>query len=238
MTSATAVYASTWYAATAYQNLGTSNNTVAATFTYQGAEGNGGVAVERRWNDSSQEGDFAFVNTGATPPVIALQELTGGWTAGTSANSSALTLTAGSSYTLTITDNGTTVTAYLYDDVGLQSCNITPTLSTSNQEAMFGWLGTTASFTFASPITAIATQIVATPTFSPGAGTYTTPQSVTSAGSANRDPRKLPRQPFGESLNSLKIGKNARIGLTLYKRRVVISPHLSFALLSGFARIK
>jgi hypothetical protein len=44
-TSASAVYAGTWYAATAYQNLGTSQNSISATFTHQGAEGGGGVAV-------------------------------------------------------------------------------------------------------------------------------------------------------------------------------------------------
>jgi hypothetical protein len=52
-------------------------------------------------------------------------------------------------------------------------------LSTSNQEAMAGWIGLTTSFTFASAITGVATSIVATPTFSPAAGTYTSAQSVT-----------------------------------------------------------
>jgi hypothetical protein len=94
-----------------------------------------------RWNDSSQEGDFAYINTNTTPPVIGLKELTSGWSSGTSSSSSSLTMTAGNIYVLTITDNGTTVTAYMYDDVGLQSCSITPTLSTSNQEVMFGWVG-------------------------------------------------------------------------------------------------
>lgn len=177
--SSSAVYGGTWTAATCYRNLGTSNNTVAVTFTYQGAEGGGGAAVGLRWNHSSQLGDFAFINTNASPPVIALRELTSGWTSGTSATSSSLTLTAGNTYTLTITDDGSTVTAYLYDDAGLQSCNITPTVSTSNQEAMAGWIGLSTSFTFASAITSVATSIVATPTFSPGAGTYTSAQSVT-----------------------------------------------------------
>ena len=162
---------------TAYRNLGTSNNTVAATFTYQGAEGAGGVAVGLRWNDSTQAGDLAFINTNASPPVIALRELTAGWISGTSSNSSSLTLTAGNTYVLTITDNGTTITAYLYDDVGLQTCSITPTLSTSNQEAMVGWIGLTTSFTFASAITGVATSIaVQTPIFSPGPRGRTPPR--------------------------------------------------------------
>lgn len=46
--SSSVIYAGTWYAATAYQDLGTTKNTVAATFTYQGAEGGGGVAVGLR----------------------------------------------------------------------------------------------------------------------------------------------------------------------------------------------
>lgn len=177
--SSSTVYGGTWTGATCYRNLGTNNNTVAVTFTYQGAEGGGGAACGLRWSNSSQQGDFAFINTNASPPVIALRELTSGWTSGTSAASSSLTLTAGNTYTLTITDDGTTVTAYLYDDAGLQTCNITPTLSTSNQEAMTGWIGLSTSFTFASAITGVATTIAATPTFSPAAGTYTGAQSVT-----------------------------------------------------------
>src|SRR5262249_20168639 len=76
MASASAVYASSLAGATAYHNLGTSNNTTAVTFTYQGPEGGGGVAAGLRWSDSSQEGDFAYIDTNATPPVIQLQELT------------------------------------------------------------------------------------------------------------------------------------------------------------------
>ncbi len=70
--SASAVYGSTLYAATAFQDLGTVNNTQAATFTYGGAEGGGGVAVGTRWSDLGQEGDFAYVDTNSTPPVIRL----------------------------------------------------------------------------------------------------------------------------------------------------------------------
>ena len=81
--------ASTWKAATAYYDHGTSNNGVAVTFTYAGAEGGGGVAAGLRWNNSTQEGDFAFINTNSSPPVIELYETTAGWSSGSSATSSA-----------------------------------------------------------------------------------------------------------------------------------------------------
>ncbi len=67
----------------------------------------GGVAVGVRWSHSSQDGDFAFINTNATPPVMELHELTSGWTAGQSVASSSLNLTVGNTYTLVIVDNGT-----------------------------------------------------------------------------------------------------------------------------------
>ena len=86
--SASAVFASTWNAATAYYDLGTSGNGVSVTFTYQGAEGGGGVAAGLRWDNSTQEGDFAFIDTSSTPPVIKLYETTAGWSSGTSATSS------------------------------------------------------------------------------------------------------------------------------------------------------
>jgi hypothetical protein len=93
--SASVAYASTWYAATAFLEVGTNNITQAITFTYQGAEGGGGPAVGLRWSQAGQQGNFAFINTNASPPVIALRELTSGWTSGTSATSSSLTLTPG-----------------------------------------------------------------------------------------------------------------------------------------------
>ena len=180
--SASAVFASTWNAATAYYDLGTSNNGVSVTFTYQGAEGGGGVAAGLRWNNSTQEGDFAFIDTSSTPPVIKLYETTAGWSSGTSATSSSLTLTSGNSYTLTIFDNGTTVTATLTDDVGPQSCTFTPTLSTSNTQVIFGWVGLGSNYSFNATITNVSAAqwtTVATPLFSPGGGTYTSAQTVT-----------------------------------------------------------
>ena len=201
-TSSSAVYAGTLAAATAYQDLGTSNNTVPVTFTYEGPEGGGGAAVGLRWDDSSQEGDFAYVNTGSTPPVIVLSELTAGWAAGTSANSIPLALTAASSYTLTLVDDGTTITASLTDDLGVvKSCSITPTVSTANTEMMFGWVGATTSFAFAAEITAVngsANPTVATPTLWPAAGTYSFTQSVfittTTAGAHRSITRRTARR--------------------------------------------
>lgn len=70
-----------------------------------------------RWDDSSQLGDFAYINTASTPPVIVLQELTTGWAAGTAATSIPLALTTGNSYTLTVSDNGSAITASLTDDL-------------------------------------------------------------------------------------------------------------------------
>ena len=92
------------------------------------------------------------------------------------------TLTCGNSYTLTIFDNGTTVTATLTDDVGTQSCTFTPTLSTSNTQVMFGWVGLGSNYSFNAIITNVSAAqwtTVATPTFSPGGGTYTSAQTVT-----------------------------------------------------------
>jgi hypothetical protein len=91
-------------------------------------------------------------------------------------------LTSGNSYTLTIFDNGTTVTATLTDDVGTQSCTFTPTLSTSNTEVMFGWVGLGSNYSFNSAITNVSAAqwtTVATPIFSPAAGTYSSTQTVT-----------------------------------------------------------
>ena len=113
------------YAATAYQDLGTINNTQSTTFTYQGAEGGGGVAVGTRWSDSGQQGDFAYVDTNSAPPVIRLYEMLGGWVLGSPTTSSSLSITSGNSYTLAVLDDGTNVTASMTDDVGLKSCSIT-----------------------------------------------------------------------------------------------------------------
>ena len=180
--SASIFFAGTWKAATAYYDLGTTNNFVSVTFTYQGPEGGGGVAAGLRWDDSAQEGDFAFIDTSSTPPVIQLYETTAGWSTGTSASSSALTLTSGNSYTLTIFDNGTTVSAMLTDDVGTQGCTFTPTLSTSNTQIMFGWIGLGSNYSFNAPVTNVVAgpwTTVATPIFSPAGGTYSSTQTVT-----------------------------------------------------------
>jgi hypothetical protein len=74
-----------------------------------------------------------------------------------SAQTRALTLTIGNSYTLSITDNGTTVTASITDDVGTATCNVTSAVPTSNTQVMIGWTGVTTSHTFAAVITAVST---------------------------------------------------------------------------------
>lgn len=176
--SAANVFAGGLCAANAFQDLGTTGNSQSASFTYQGPEAGGGVAVGTRWSDLGQQGDLAYLNTSATPPVITLIDMPGGWVSGSSSNSSGLTLTSGNSYTLEIDDDGTTVTASLVDDVGLQTTSITPAAPASNTEVMFGWAGTTASYTFSSTITQVASSSAATPTLSPAAGSYANGQSV------------------------------------------------------------
>src|SRR5262249_22094829 len=54
-------------------------------------------------------------------------------------------------------------------------------VSTANTEVMFGWVGTSTSYTFNAPLVAVSCgpPIVSAPTFSPPAGTYNTTQSVT-----------------------------------------------------------
>ena len=118
------IFNSTLSAATAYQDIGTSNNTVSVTFKYQGAEGNGGVAVGLRWNDSAQAGELAYINTTSTPRV-ALWELSGSWGLVSSTNSVTLSLTVGNTYTLTITDSSTAITASITDDVATRTYSLT-----------------------------------------------------------------------------------------------------------------
>ena len=98
--SATTALAGTLYAATASQDLGSSNNTQSVAFTYEGPEAGGGIAAGLRWSDLGQQGDFAFVNTGASPPVIKLIEMLNAWGSSSTASSSSLTLTSGNSYAL------------------------------------------------------------------------------------------------------------------------------------------
>ncbi len=157
--SASAIFDASLCAATAFQNIGTSNNTVSVTFTFHGSEGGGGVAVGLRWNHSSQEGDLAYIDTSGSHPILKLWDMSSGWSLAGSADTSFLTMTSGNSYTLTITDNGSTVTASITDDVGLKTCNVTPSLPASNTEVMIGWAGTIASHTFLAVITAVSTQV-------------------------------------------------------------------------------
>ena len=88
-------------------------------------------------------------------------------------------MTVGNTYTLVIVDDGTTVSAWIVDDAGQQTCSFKATVSTGNTQVMTGWIGLTAGHTFTAPITGVATAIAATPTFSPSAGTYTSTQTVT-----------------------------------------------------------
>ena len=65
--SASAVYVvyvgATYCGATAYQDLGTTGNSSSVTFTYQGSEAAGGATAGVRWNDATQEGIFAFIDS-------------------------------------------------------------------------------------------------------------------------------------------------------------------------------
>jgi Chitobiase/beta-hexosaminidase C-terminal domain len=181
-TSSTKVYASsTLYGATAYMDVSATGNTVFVGFVYQGPEGGGGVAAGLRWSDSSHVGDLAYVDTSSTP-VIRLLEMTSGWASGASASSSSLTLAPGNAYVLVVVDTGSTIVASIVDDVGEQSCTITPTISSALTEIMFGWIGTSASFDFETSVLGVAwsgTSTVSTPLIQPDAGPYTDAQNVT-----------------------------------------------------------
>ena len=181
LSSSTVYMSGTLYGATAYYDVSATGNTVWVDFTYQGAEGGGGVAVGLRWNNSTQDGDFAYIDTNSSPPVIRLCEMTTGWTSGTTAASSSLSLTAGNNYTLVIVDTGSSIIASIADDVGTKTCNITPTVSASNTQIMFGWVGLSASYAFNAAVTAIAssaTSTVSTTLITPVAGTYNSNQTV------------------------------------------------------------
>ena len=171
--SAIAVYVGgTYYGATAYQDLGTVGNTSSVTFNYQGTEAAGGATAGVRWDDSAQEGIFAFIDS--TGPTLKIYEMSSGWIYVQDA-STLLTLTPGNGYTLTLADNGSVVTASITDDSGVQTCSITTSLNTGNTETLFGWVGTTANYVFNAAIvgvTASQTGTVATPEIYPAAGTY------------------------------------------------------------------
>jgi hypothetical protein len=116
---ASAVYSSgTFYGATAWQDLGTTGNTSTVTFTYQGTEASGGAAAGVRWNDSAQQGIFAYIDSSG--PTLKLYEMSSGWVFAQSTSVS-LTLTAGNSYTLTVSDAPTIATASITDDTGRQT---------------------------------------------------------------------------------------------------------------------
>lgn len=176
---ASAVYSSgTFYGATAYQDLGTAGNTSTVTFTYQGAEAAGGVAVGVRLKNSAGQGVFAFIDSSG--PSVKIYEMSSGWVYVQTASTS-LTLTTGNSYTLTLADNGTAVTASITDDTSVKTCNISTTLNASNTEVMFGWIGGTASYAFNAYITGFwpsQTGTVATSDFFPVAGSYYSTQTV------------------------------------------------------------
>ena len=64
------------------------------------------MAVGLRWSVQAQQGNLAFIDTNASPPVIRLYEMPGAWGTGSSATSSMLTPTSSNTYTLVITDDG------------------------------------------------------------------------------------------------------------------------------------
>jgi len=76
--SASAAYVGgTYDGATAYTDLGTTGNTSSVTFTYQGSEAAWGAAVGVRWNDSAQQGIFAFIDSSG--PTLKIYEMSSGW---------------------------------------------------------------------------------------------------------------------------------------------------------------
>ncbi len=177
--SASAVYVGgTYYGATAYQDHGTSGTTSSVTFNYQGTEAAGGVTTGVRWDDSAQEGIFAFIDSSG--PTLKIYEMSSGWVYVQDASTS-LTLSTDNSYTLTLADNGSVVTASITDDSGVQTCSITTSLNSGNTETLFGWVGTTANYVFNATIVGVMasqTGTVATPEIFPAAGTYMYAQSV------------------------------------------------------------
>ena len=145
------------YVASALQDIGTTNNTVSVVFTYGGAGGTGGVMAGLRWNDAGEAGSQAFIE--AIPPAYLqmVEMYGGGWAYVQFAAYKALALTTGNTYTLTISDDGTAVTASIVDDVGTQSTSFTTSNGTANTEVAFGWVYGVPSYSTNATITAIST---------------------------------------------------------------------------------
>lgn len=178
LASTAAYLGATVYDASATRDLGTTANTSTVSFTYMGAEVSGGVSVGVRWNESSQQGIFAYIDSSG--PSVKIYEMSSGWVSVQTA-SATLSLTSGNSYTLTLADNGSVVTATILDNTGVRTCNITTSLNAGNTQIMSGWIGASSAHTFDVFMTGVqASQsgTLATPTIFPAAGTYVYAQTV------------------------------------------------------------
>jgi Lipase (class 3) len=149
------------YWAVAYQDIGTTNNTLAITFRWNGLDGFGGVCGFVRVDVATTSGVEASISYHFGSPQILLLDRAGGagWSFHAFAyNNVNLTMTIGNYYTLTTADDGTTVTASLIDDVGLQSVSLVPTAASPlATEVMIGWQALVPSTSFTNVISAVTT---------------------------------------------------------------------------------
>ncbi len=130
------------YPAVAYRDLGTVHNTVSVTFVYNAAENaaaQGGPLAGLRWDAVGQSGCYVLLWNNGMFPVIELRELSAGWSFVQVQGDFVLSLTDGNSYTMVITDSGSTITVSITDDSGPQSIFISTTLNASKSEVAFGW---------------------------------------------------------------------------------------------------
>jgi len=144
----------TFDGAMAYRDIGTTNNTASITFTYatEGVSSFRGVAVGLRWNHAGQTGCFASVANGQ---IWAYEMWGGSWTEAQAVAVPVL-LTVGNTYTLTISDNGSIVTASIVDDTLLPITDpITTSNGNTNTQVSFGWMDGAGAevYTFSSVIT-------------------------------------------------------------------------------------